>query len=236
VRIFERREMGCRDGLLSGGRGESGMKLSGTDALKRALSVACDIESSIPAIAKKHSLSGYENQLEAAMDDAVGAYFSWWSADGDEVEGLGRTAAVEQLERALNKARVLLTDPKMRNRITRALRMSADDKEAAFRATFSREPSTPIKSALQAFAVVTELHKIAQEACKLDGRALNVPRRDDIRAAALPLRHFWCQVAGREEKLFQYDCQYQPNVEFLFDCLKLIDDTVEKRLLVELDK
>ena len=30
------------------------------------------------------------------MDDAVGAYFSWWSADGDEVEGLGRTAAVEQ--------------------------------------------------------------------------------------------------------------------------------------------
>ena len=87
----------------------------------------------------------------------------------------------------------------------------------------------------QSAATVAGLHKIAERARKLDGRELNSPRRDDIRAAAKPLRRFWVEILARKEKLYQCDNVYQENIQFLCDCLLLIDKTVTRRMLVGLN-
>lgn len=72
-------------------------------------------------------------------------------------------------------------------------------------------------------------------ALKLDGRSGKSKRRDDLREAAKPLRRYWTKVVGRSGKL-SYRGHFSPAVRFIHECLLLIDPTVTKQLILDLDQ
>ena len=192
------------------------------------------IKMAVPGIATRYELAGLEDELSRAMGLAAGAYWHWWGKDRHE-QGRGAKRATVALEGALREAVSALSDHRVRDRIRLALPSMRPEVPPSL-------PQNEIFSLPGAAENISRLLKIVEHACKLDGRALNGSPRGDIRAAAKPLRDFWVSIAGRKDKLYLSDDKYQDEihypetVEFLFDCLSVIDKKVKRRMLVDLDK
>lgn len=192
-------------------------------------------QASIVAIAHNHSLTDHLPELQQAIANASEAYWTWWISHARSAVGVGSREAMKSLTKALMSAVKHLDDIQVRNRLEYATR-SVPSLPIGPESTVEYEFGTSIfKSVGHARATINGLLRVATEAEKIDGRAFSTTRRDDIRAAAEPLLKFLQSSAKRSGKLGQRGGIYYPAVEFLNDCLLLIDEDVTPRLIADLD-
>jgi hypothetical protein len=188
-------------------------------------------------IVSRFALCGLDQTLQAAMLRAIEGFWGWRAQRRDKAAGLGGREDVNALVSALKKASGLLKKQSIFNRLAVALsEIPADERpyrtgdtvHSLFAARIFDSPS-------RAAAAVNGLLQLAEQARFVNGRRANGLRRSDLRAAALPLRQFWSEGAGRAAYLGQRGGIFSPEVEFLHACLCLIDPDVTKRLIADFD-
>jgi hypothetical protein len=150
---------------------------------------------------------------------------------------LGEKTGMDALERALGRALQLLGETKLRNRLERMVKTSlpADLPPSPSNELHYAYGHSIFESVKHARATISGLLKVVERARQLDGRDDVAKRRDDLRAAAAPLRNYWTQVVGRAGKLTKWG-DFSPTVKFIHDCLALIDPTVTHQLILDLDR
>lgn len=180
------------------------------------------LQTVLPRVICAFKLMGLEDCLEKAMREAFGEYYIWSATYCEGNVGFGPKKPILAVHGALH-AILSSLDGQVFNRLMAA----------------SPDPDQR-KRVWEWVKGLENLLQIAERASMLDGRRLNGPRRDEIRAAAQPLRRFWTSDAKRKESLFLRDgesgVKYSETVEFLYACLSLIDDSVTRRMLVDLDR
>ena len=195
--------------------------------LKQAERTEPRLKTAIPKISRAYNLTGLEDRLADAFQEAFGDYYLWWARHCNGKRGFGSKARILAMKRALSSILSGLHHSQTRNRILAAAPGTAQTNRKWFR---------------ESAEALEELLKVFERASTIDGRQLNGPRRDDIHAAAEPLRHFWVADAKRKGSLYLREgrhpekIEYSEAVRFLHACLSLIDDSVTPRMLVELNK
>jgi hypothetical protein len=193
---------------------------------KQAVEMEPRLQRELPEIIRAYKLTGLERRLEQAIREASSNYLYWWGDHPDGKLGLGSKAPILAMRNELRSILSSLKNRQLRNRLLAAAPGSAREKRKCLR---------QLPEALESVL------KVVDHASAIDGRELNGPRRDDIRAAAAPLRRFWTVDAKRKEALFLREGRYPEKVEysetvrFLYDCLSIIDSSVTSRMLVDLD-
>lgn len=79
-------------------------------------------------------------------------------------------------------------------------------------------------------------HELQRIDAELSQKRVSRRRRDDLRAAAEPLRTFWVKVAGRNRAISSKGGRLSKTGLFLYATLRLIDPTIKERLIADLDK
>lgn len=189
----------------------------------------------IRTILAEYRLQTYEREVRVALLEAAQKYATWWALRYEQTEGLGSKEAVLALERALNRALQLLRDQKVLNRLEKVAKQKADVLPSSPSAGLYYDYGSNIfESVRHAAATISGLSAVAKLAADLDGRDDAAKRRDDLRAAAQPLRRFWSMHSGRTASLTNWG-EFSPAVRFIHDCLCLIDPTVTEQFIVDLD-
>lgn len=80
-------------------------------------------------------------------------------------------------------------------------------------------------------------HELERVQDELTQKRTSRLRRDDLRAAAQPLRTFWVKTTGGSHKISSKDSGHLSKTgQFLYACLVLLDQDVTERLIADLDK
>lgn len=194
-----------------------------------------EANAAISTIVEKFKLTAKEQELRTALVASAEAYWTWWALRHDQTAGLGEKTTIEALERALRRASQLLQDKKVRNRLEKLVKTTdpANLPVSPKSEVYYKFDTSIFDSVSRSHATINGLLKVSALASTLDGRDDAASQRDDLRAAAEPLRQFWMVVAGQSGKLGQRGGIYSPAVRFLHACLKLIDPTATERLIVD---
>jgi hypothetical protein len=161
------------------------------------------IDREIAAIIKKYGLSCSEAELLSVVSTAADELWAWRYVSREQMEGLGDKSAVASLVSTLTRASALLNDVKIRNRLAKAIDAAAkEDLPTNDRQGIAYQFGKCVFDSIpHSRAQISGLLAIAKRAEELDGRDDVAKRRDDLRAAAQPLRTYWTQYEMRSGAL-----------------------------------
>ena len=182
------------------------------------------VDRHLEEIASENGFEDFPDEFRRAIQWAVLNYWTWWKLNRPIfANGLGNSDEITTAYEALKAILERRYNPQLRNRLAVGQIVSGDCRTTVLKALSSERDN----EAFEKIAAVTHLLKCSS----FDARKIRLQTRFDLRAAAEPLLEFWIDM-GCSVELYQRG-KPTPVVQFLYNCLALIDRSVTTRLVAD---